>query len=124
MSPEMSNTTDLSALRIDRSNPAPSGGGPNRVPLVIGVGLLIAIAAFAVVNLWPRTLEVEVGIASATGGGVASGAGISANGYVVARTKASVSSKILGRLARHDARIAGRRRAFGKVIDHGELASG
>ena len=95
----MSNTTDLSALRIDRSNPAPSGGGPNRVPLVIGVGLLIAIAAFAVVNLWPRTLEVEVGIASATGGGVASGAGISANGYVVARTKASVSSKILGRLA-------------------------
>jgi RND family efflux transporter MFP subunit len=42
---------------------------------------------------------VSVGTAEATGGGSATGAGISANGYVVARTKASVSSKILGRLA-------------------------
>ena len=95
----MSNTTDLSALRIDRSNPSPSGGGPNRLLLVLGIVVVLALAAFAVVKLLPRALEVEVGIASATGGGVASGAGISANGYVVARTKASVSSKILGRLA-------------------------
>jgi RND family efflux transporter MFP subunit len=42
---------------------------------------------------------VQVGTAEATGGGSASGEGITANGYVVARTKASVSSKILGRLA-------------------------
>ena len=95
----MSNTTDLSALRIDRSNPTPSGGSPNRIPLVLGIVVVLAVAAFAVVKLMPRTLEVEVGIAAATGGGVASSAGISANGYVVARTKASVSSKILGRLA-------------------------
>ncbi len=95
----MSNATDLSALRIDRSNPTPSGGSPSRILLVLGILVVLALAAFAVVKLMPRTLEVEVGIASATGGGVASGAGISANGYVVARTKASVSSKILGRLA-------------------------
>jgi RND family efflux transporter MFP subunit len=44
-------------------------------------------------------ITVSVGAAEATGGGNATGAGISANGYVVARTKASVSSKILGRLA-------------------------
>jgi len=36
---------------------------------------------------------------SATGGGSASSEGITANGYVVARTRASVSAKILGRLA-------------------------
>jgi RND family efflux transporter MFP subunit len=50
----------------------------------------------------PRTIPVRVGLAEATGGGSASGEGISANGYVVARTKASVSSKILGRLTRID----------------------
>ena len=44
-------------------------------------------------------ISVTLGTAEATGGGSVSGAGISANGYVVARTKASVSSKILGRLA-------------------------
>jgi len=35
----------------------------------------------------------------ATGGGTISAAGITANGYVVARTKASVSAKVFGRLA-------------------------
>src|SRR5262249_22878148 len=44
------------------------------------------------------TESVSVGTVEVTGGGSA-GSGISANGYVVARTKASVSSKILGRLA-------------------------
>ncbi len=45
-----------------------------------------------------RELAVRVGTAQATGGGTASSAGISANGYVVARTKASVAAKISGRL--------------------------
>ena len=46
----MSNTTDLSALRIDRSKPTPSGGRPNRIPLILGIVLLLAVAAFAVVK--------------------------------------------------------------------------
>ncbi len=41
---------------------------------------------------------VRLGAVTATGGGSVSAAGISANGYVVARTKASVSAKIPGRL--------------------------
>jgi len=41
---------------------------------------------------------VRMGTVTATGGGSMSSAGISANGYVVARTKASVSAKIPGRL--------------------------
>lgn len=94
----MSKSADLSALRIDRSAPPPSG--PGRWPLVaILAVLLVAATVFAWTRLAPAGPAVRVGLAEATGGGSATGAGISANGYVVARTKASVSSKILGRLA-------------------------
>jgi len=48
--------------------------------------------------LRPRALQVQVAVAAASGGAAASGEGISANGYVVARTKASVSAKIPGRM--------------------------
>lgn len=99
LNPEMSDSTDLSALRIDRSSPTPSRDGRGRGILVLGIVAALALGAFAMVKLMPRTLEVRIGVAEATGGGMASRAGISANGYVVARTKASVSSKILGRLA-------------------------
>src|SRR5262249_38087384 len=51
------------------------------------------------VMLRPHTLEVETTSVSVTGGGGAvTGQGISANGYVVARTKASVSARIAGQL--------------------------
>jgi len=94
----MSQPADLSALRIDRSAPPPSG--PGRWPLLaVILVLVIAAATFAWTRLAPAGPAVRVGLAEATGGGSATGAGISANGYVVARTKASVSSKILGRLA-------------------------
>src|SRR5690606_26816264 len=47
-----------------------------------------------------RAIEVEVARAALRGGGAGSGGGgLTANGYVVARTKASVSSKVPGRLA-------------------------
>jgi RND family efflux transporter MFP subunit len=46
----------------------------------------------------PRTTVVHLTTATVTGGASLTGAGISANGYVVARTKASVSAKIAGRL--------------------------
>ncbi|MEO5987810.1 MAG: biotin/lipoyl-binding protein, partial [Candidatus Eisenbacteria bacterium] len=99
LSPELNDSTDLSALRIDRSAPPPRPGSRGRVQLVIGVIAVVALAGFAWARFLPRTIEVRIGLAEATGGGMASRAGISANGYVVARTKASVSSKILGRLA-------------------------
>ena len=91
---------DLSRLRIDRTTPPASPTGRPAAAMVIGVAILAVIVAIVV---WPRLspggLEVQVVTASATGGTVTSGAGISASGYVVARTKASVSAKVPGRLA-------------------------
>ena len=96
----MDSQPDLSALRIDRSAP-PARRGMH--PALVALLGLIGVAAGIFVGLRVmganRGIEVTAGTAEATGGGSASGAGISANGYVVARTKASVSSKILGRLA-------------------------
>ncbi len=95
----MSTPSDLSALRIDRGGPPPSTGR-SRLPVVLVVLALAVIAiVFAVMRFGPHALAVQAGTAEATGGGSASGEGITANGYVVARTKASVSSKILGRLS-------------------------
>jgi HlyD family secretion protein len=90
-----SNPPDLSRLRIHREEPRPSG----RFQwwwVAAPVALLGALAAW--ILLPSRGPEVRVAMASATGGGVASAAGITANGYVVARTKASVSAEVMGRL--------------------------
>ncbi len=67
--------------------------------LLVAVGLVLAAAA-GVLFLRQRTGAVEVKVARVEVSGGASGraGGITANGYVVARTKASVSSKISGRL--------------------------
>ncbi len=95
----MDSKTDLSSLRIDRSAPPPKKGGLSP-GLIVTFVIVLAVALFAALRFSrSQAITVSVGTAEATGGGNASGAGISANGYVVARTKASVSSKILGRLA-------------------------
>ncbi len=96
----MDSKTDLSALRIDRTPPPPRRGMPPAL-LAVGAFVVVAVAGFLGLRLsqGAAAVAVTVGTAEATGGGSVSGEGISANGYVVARTKASVSSKILGRLA-------------------------
>lgn len=95
----MTPPSDLSALKIDRSTP-PSGRSGMPLGSIVAIVAALAVVAFLVL---PKVLKsaptVTVGLAEATGGGSATGDGITANGYVVARTKASVSSKILGRLA-------------------------
>jgi len=90
---------DLAELRIDRT-PPPRRGVPGWLRAVV-VFVAVAVVGFFALRLSRGSAAVTVtaGTAEATGGGSANGAGISANGYVVARTKASVSSKILGRLA-------------------------
>ena len=95
----MPEAPDLASLRIDRDPPPPRGG--SRVLPVALVVVALAVAGFLALRFSGATsaITVSVGMAEATGGGSATGAGISANGYVVARTKASVSSKVLGRLA-------------------------
>jgi RND family efflux transporter MFP subunit len=96
----MDSKTDLSSLRIDRTPPPQRRGLPPLLVAAAGV-LVVAAGAYFGVRFARESgsVTVSLGTSEATGGGSASGAGISANGYVVARTKASVSSKILGRLA-------------------------
>jgi HlyD family secretion protein len=94
---------DLSKLRINRDAPS----APERKALTRNLLLFVgavAIVAVTVAMLRSRAVpEVRVATvaASAAGGGsTAAGAtSVTANGYVVARTKASVSAKIAGRLA-------------------------
>jgi RND family efflux transporter MFP subunit len=93
-----SSPPDLSQLRIRRDEPGPRerrGGGSF---LLWFVPILLAAGAGAWFFFAPRAPQVRVTTASITGGGSSSAQGISANGYVVARTKASVSAKIAGRM--------------------------
>ena len=90
---------DLSSLRIRRDDPAAaagSGRGTPRLALLL-VAITLVGAALAL-GLRPGPTKVEIARAEASGGGVASAEGITANGYVVARTKASVAAKIAGRM--------------------------
>ena len=89
---------DLSSLRIER-DPAPRHADDR--PRRRWPWLVAAIAA-VLIMVWvarPRSLTVTTTTAAVTGGPGAAAGGISANGYVVARTKASVSAKVSGRLA-------------------------
>jgi len=95
----MTDSPDLASLRIDRTPPPRRGGPPVLTAALVFV--MVVVAGFFALRFSRATsaVTVSVGTAEATGGGSATGAGISANGYVVARTKASVSSKVLGRLS-------------------------
>jgi len=91
-------TPNLSSLRIDRDDPPPR---PNRGRWVrIAIVVLAMVVGGFLALRWSsgRARVVRIGSATATGGGTMSAEGITANGYVVARTKASVSAKIPGRL--------------------------
>lgn len=91
-------THDLSKLRIERDRIAP---GARRLlrprTLILGtVAVVILVAAAVWVARAGGGTQVQVAPAELRGGGA--GTGVTANGYVVARTKASVSSKIAGQL--------------------------
>ncbi|HEX7978968.1 MAG TPA: efflux RND transporter periplasmic adaptor subunit, partial [Gemmatimonadaceae bacterium] len=100
----MSAPADLSKLRIDRSAaPAPVRRALGRNLTIFTVAAVI-VAVTAIVLRTRSVPLVQVATASASGnagaGGAAGGAtSVTANGYVVARTKASVSAKTAGRLA-------------------------
>jgi RND family efflux transporter MFP subunit len=94
---------DLSKLRINRDLPAPAV----RRALVRSLWLAgVAVVIIAGLVLFARggsAVSVQVVVATASEGGSGGGGGgatsVTANGYVVARTRASVSSKVPGRLA-------------------------
>jgi HlyD family secretion protein len=99
----MSAPADLSKLRIDRSaTPAPVRRALGRNIAIFVVAAVIV--AVTVIVLRTRSVPVvqvaTASVSTGTGGGGAAGAtSVTANGYVVARTKASVSAKTAGRLA-------------------------
>lgn len=100
----MAAPSDLSKLRIDRdaqSAPVRKALVRNLVLFVVAIILAAAIVmivrARAIPSVQVLTANVDAGGGN---GGIASGSTIvTANGYVVARTKASVSAKTAGRLA-------------------------
>jgi RND family efflux transporter MFP subunit len=98
----MSAPVDLSKLRIDRDAPsAPVRKALRRNLIIFGVALvIIAGVAFALEARAVPVVHVVTAAASTSGATAAGGAtAVTANGYVAARTKASVSAKIPGRLA-------------------------
>ena len=109
----MPTTSDLERLRIRRdddpikpSSPFASGPAPVRVGRGRGPVLWIvaALVLAALVSVWlvfgNRPPEVRTAPLEVEGGVSSSGVtAITANGYVVARTKASVAAKVAGRLA-------------------------
>ena len=96
---------DLSKLRIDRDSPPP---GVRRAVIRNAIFAVIVFGMAAAVLLVLRArsvVSVQTIVVTASGdpgakGGSASGAtSVTANGYIVARTRASVSSNVPGRLA-------------------------
>jgi RND family efflux transporter MFP subunit len=99
MSETPSPTPELSRLRIRRDDPPAPGGGARRGVLWLVLLVVAALGTAGFFVLRPPPVAVEVANVSVSGGaGSVTGEGITANGYVVARTKASVSAKIAGQL--------------------------
>jgi RND family efflux transporter MFP subunit len=88
---------DLSSLRIQRNDSSTVSAGSHRRGWLIAAIVVIVLAA-AGFALRSRPPLVEAVTVEVTGGGAAAGEGITANGYVVARTKASVAAKLAGQL--------------------------
>jgi RND family efflux transporter MFP subunit len=98
----MAAPADLSKLRIDRSAPPPPVRRALRRNLILFAVALVLVAGRAAVVRGRSVPVVQVATATSTAGGGPSSEGatsVTANGYVVARTKASVSAKTAGRLA-------------------------
>ena len=97
-----SSAPDLSKLRIDRDEPPAALRRAVRRNAVLMVVALALVAAAVTYGRRRSVPTIQTAVATATGadGGTAGGgASVTANGYVVARTRASVSSKVPGRLA-------------------------
>lgn len=93
---------DLSKLRIDRSEPPATGG--SRRWIIAALAVVLVAGVYVGRRLLTAPTEVQVVVATPLDGaaGAASADGsiaVTANGYVVARTRASVAAKIAGRLA-------------------------
>ena len=95
--------SDLSGLKIDRDAPSPESSPARRTFLLAAALILLLVAAyFAYRGTHPSAMRVQVARAESLGGVPGAGATeiLTANGYVVARQRASVSTEVSGRLNR------------------------
>jgi HlyD family secretion protein len=90
---------DLSRLTIQRDPPARGVRRALRTSVAIAAGALLLVVATIWIMRRGGAPVVRVATASLVGGGGSGSSGVVANGYVVARTQASVSAKLPGRLA-------------------------
>ena len=111
-------SADLSRLRINRDAPPPEIRRALRRNIVLAIlAMLLALGAFLFVRGGGAVPVQVVTVAAANGsagGGSAASTAVTANGYVVARTRASVSAKLPGR-------IASLRVSEGSTIRRGEI---
>ncbi|HEV8358421.1 MAG TPA: biotin/lipoyl-binding protein [Gemmatimonadales bacterium] len=108
---------DLSRLRIDRDAPPPALRRALARNLGLAAGALIVLAGVFSVVRRGGAVPVQVVTATATtagGRGAACATSVTANGYVIARTRAAVSAKLPGRLA--DLRVS-----EGSFVRRGEV---
>jgi RND family efflux transporter MFP subunit len=112
-------SADLSKLRINRDAP------PAEVRRALGRNLAIAVVALILVlgavfalrrgrSVPVQVVTVAAAGGSEGGGSAGPGTSVTANGYVVARTRASVSAKLPGRIA--DLRVS-----EGSTLRRGEI---
>ena len=95
-------STDLSKLRINRDVPPPALRRALLRNLLFGLVTLALIGGGILFLRRGRTVPVQVVVAAPISAGGGPGTGVTtvtANGYVVARTRASVSAKLPGRIA-------------------------
>ena len=98
----MSSPADLSKLRINRDAPAApvrKALGRNIIIFCIAIAIIAAAMFVMKARAVPTVQVVTATATGTTGSSVGTATSVTANGYVVARTKASVSAKIPGRLA-------------------------
>ena len=98
----MAAPADLSKLRIDRNAPAaPLRKAILRNLALFALAIVVIVAGAAIVRARSVPVVQVVTASAGSGSGAVAGAttSVTANGYVVARTKASVSAKTAGRLA-------------------------
>jgi len=93
------NDHDLAGLTIDRDRPSDGSTRALLRNLTLAVVVVVIVLGGLYVMRGPGGTEVTVALAEVSGSQAGGNVGITANGYIVARTQASVSSRISGRLA-------------------------
>ena len=91
----------LRSLKIDRG-PAPAPSTNNRTPklLLLGIAVIVALAAFGYIFLFSSAKTISATPVRVESGGTSAGESVlTASGYVVAHHKIAVGAKVMGRVA-------------------------